>query len=100
MALTGDPVSAERAAKHGLVNQVVAPGEATTAALERAERIAANAPLAVRAALRVLRDTVDLDDDAAFELTAAAADLLAATADAAEGPRAFIEKRTPLWTGR
>jgi enoyl-CoA hydratase len=100
LALTGDPVDADTAHRSGLVNAVVEPGEALPAALELAGRIAANAPLAVYAARRVLLGTLGMDDDGAFALTDAEARALWTTEDAAEGPRAFIEKRPPVWRGR
>lgn len=100
LLLTGDPISAERAYQFGLVNTLCAPGEALDSALELAERIAVNAPLAVRASLKVMTATRGVDDADAFTQSNRAMASLAATEDYAEGPLAFIEKRDPVWKGR
>jgi len=100
MALTGDPLSAEMAYQHGLVNQLVDPGNAVEAACELAERVNANAPLAVRSTRRAILNTQLLDDLAGIQLTVEETRLIADTADFKEGPRAFIEKRPPQWKGR
>ena len=100
LALTGDTIDAEQAHTHGMVNVVCAPGEALAAAAALADRVNANAPLAVRETRNLVRsgatqDTVDAIGSATRAMAA-----LAATDDWAEGPRAFIEKRPPVWTGR
>jgi enoyl-CoA hydratase len=100
LALTGDPIEAERAHAFGLVNQLVEPGQALQAALALAERIVANAPVAVRASRRVMVEGAYADDDTAWRLTREAMAQAVATEDFQEGPRAFIEKREPRWTGR
>ena len=100
MAMTGDPIDAERAHGFGMVNQLVEPGEVIEAALALAERICANAPLAVRASRRVVLEGANADDAAAWELTNAAMARVASSDDFQEGPRAFIEKRPPTWTGK
>lgn len=97
---TGEPLTAERALAFGLVNRVVAKSEVAAQALALAEIIAANAPVAVRESLAIARDAFNRPED---ELEAAAAAMgkkLALTDDYQEGPRAFIEKRAPRWTGR
>ncbi|MGQ0576561.1 MAG: enoyl-CoA hydratase/isomerase family protein [Pseudonocardia sp.] len=98
--LTGDPLDAARAYQVGLVNQVVPAGELRERAQALAERIAANAPLSVRAAKR----TAYLSADCSREEAYARADGIWApvyrSADAQEGPAAFREKRKPVWTGR
>jgi len=94
--LTGDPITAQRAFELGLVNEVVPAAELRVRAQSLAERIAANAPLSVRAAKR----TVYLSRPDAY---AAAEDIWAPvyqSADAREGPAAFRDKRPPVWTGR
>ena len=100
LALTGDPIDAERAHAFGLVNELVEPGTALEAALALAERINANAPVAVRQSRRVVLEGMLADDDTAWKITADAMGTAMATEDFAEGPRAFIEKRAPQWKGR
>jgi enoyl-CoA hydratase len=100
LALTGDPIDAERAHHFGLVNELVEPGKALEAALALAERVTVNAPIAVRESRRVLLDGMLADDDTAWKVTFDAMAKAMATEDFAEGPRAFIEKRAPEWKGR
>ena len=101
LALTGDPISAERAHHFGLVNRLVEPGTALDAALELAEAITVNAPLAVRESRRLVLESVAVSDDTEGVRKSGAALMgLASTEDFAEGPMAFIEKRDPIWKGR
>ena len=88
------PCLASKAAQFGLVNQVVAKGEALNGALQLAERIVANAPLAVREAKACVDEMTQqgMDDSAAFERSKRAMAFLARTDDFFEGPRAFIEE--------
>jgi len=98
--LTGEPIDARRAFELGLVSRLVEPGEASTAALEVARKIARSGPLAVRASRRVVLAAAHHDDETLRRLSN---DLLAevlATEDTAEGLRAFAEKRPPQWRGR
>jgi enoyl-CoA hydratase/carnithine racemase len=100
MLLTGEPIDAQCAHAAGLLNALVAPGEGLAAALDLAGRIAVNAPLAVRDSLQILRATDDLSEPELRQLGADCLARLALTEDYQEGPRAFIEKRAPRWTGR
>lgn len=100
LVLTGDPISAEDAARYGMVNILCEPGEALATAQQLAARITVNAPLAVRESLSVMGAARGADDKTGFDLSNAAMARLAKTDDYAEGPRAFIEKRAPEWTGR
>ena len=100
MALTGDPISAETAHHHGVVNRLVEPGGALDSAIALASEISANAPLAVRASRQVIIEGALLDDDEAFALSAEVARDVFRSEDFQEGPRAFIEKRAPNWLGR
>src|SRR2546428_364860 len=83
--LTGDPITAERAYELGMVNQLVEPGQAVEAALAAAERIAANAPLAVQASRRVALHAATADDDTLWRESVEAFAAMAATEDFQEG---------------
>lgn len=98
--LTGRPISAEQAAELGLVNELVAPGEARPVALELAQTIASNAPLSVTASKRIITESKDWPSDSAFTLQEPICEAVRTSADAQEGARAFAEKREPRWQGR
>jgi len=100
MVATGEPLSADVCARYGMVNVLCDPGHAVDKAVELAELICKNAPLAVRESMRVMRETVFADDATAFRLSNQALMNLAQTEDFWEGPRAFIEKRAPVWKGK
>lgn len=100
MLLTGDPLSAERAHQLGFVVSLTEPGDACGEAVAVAGRIAANAPLAVQRSLAEAARAVAQSDDEWWSRSRTAMDEILTTEDAAEGPRAFLERRTPAWSGR
>ena len=100
MALTGDPITAERAYELGLLNRVTEPGEAVAGALALAEAIAANGPLALAATKRILTESVDWPESEFFDRQDTIADPVYNSQDAREGATAFAEKRAPVWQGR
>ena len=100
MALTGEPISAERGYELGLVNRVSEPGGALDAALELAATIAANGPLALAGSKRILRESLDWAQSEAFERQQPIWGPIFASDDAREGATAFAEKRAPVWRGR
>ena len=100
LLLTADMVDAERALAMGLLNRVVPAAELMATAYDYAERIAANAPLAVFATKQSAVEGLALDLEAAFANESRHSDRVFATDDAKEGPRAFAEKRPPAWQGR
>jgi enoyl-CoA hydratase len=100
LALTGDPIDAERGYELGLVNRLAEPGEALAEALELAGAIAGNGPLALAASKLVLNESVDWPDSEFFERQGAIAGPVMASEDAREGATAFAEKRPPVWRGR
>ncbi len=100
LALTGEPISAEQASRLGLVNELVEPGQALAGALELAGQVAANAPMAVRQARRVVLAAENTHDEELWRITDEAQAVAVASEDFQEGVRAFVEKRPPRWTGR
>ncbi len=100
MALTSDPILAEEAKEWDLVTRLAEPGKAAEVALELAERIAQNAPLAVAASKQVIRRTRGLTEEESWKAQGAFIGKVFSSEDAKEGPRAFAEKREPKWTGR
>ena len=99
MLLTGEDIPARRAYELGLINHVVPDGQALAKARDIADRIARNGPLAVRAILATLRDTECLPEQDAFAIEQRLGSVVMQSSDAVEGPRAFFEKRAPVFTG-
>ena len=103
MLLTGEPITAAEALKWGLINQVVPDGTVLEAALALAERVTVNAPLSVQASKRIAYgadDGVIPDEEPGWSRTAREFRALLKSEDAKEGPRAFAEKRQPVWNAR
>ncbi|CAN5586280.1 crotonase/enoyl-CoA hydratase family protein [soil metagenome] len=100
LALTGDPISAERAAELGLVNRLAEPRSAVQTALELAEAITANAPLALEATKQILVESHGWPADETWERQWAISGPVFTSEDAQEGAAAYAERRNPTWKGR
>ncbi|TKJ22192.1 crotonase/enoyl-CoA hydratase family protein [Blastococcus sp. CCUG 61487] len=100
LLLTGDPISATRAAEVGLVNRVAASGKALDEALELAATIAANGPLAVAATKHIVRSAQDWTFQQGWAEQSKVIGPVFASEDAREGATAFAEKRAPQWKNR
>ena len=99
LALTGDPITAERAHELGLVN-VVTDGPALAGALALAARVAANGPLALAASKAVIRDSWLWAEDEVIARQNPYIDHVFSSEDAREGAMAFAQKRKAEWKGR
>jgi enoyl-CoA hydratase len=100
MALTADPITAEQAFEYGLVTRLADPGQAVDVALALAERIARNAPLAVATSKRLIRASQGCTEGEFWAMQKPQIPGVFGSEDAKEGPRAFAEKRAPVWSGR
>lgn len=100
MLLTGDPIDAAAAAQWGLVNNVVPPAKLMEAAMDYAQRIARNAPLAVQASKELAIRSRDLDLASGLRMEQLVNRMLQFSEDAAEGPAAFAQKRPARFRGR
>jgi len=100
LALTGDTFPAERFHEFGLVNRLAAPGTAVDVAIELAEAIGKNGPLALGAAKRILQEQFDWPTAEMWQNQGAIAGPVMTSEDAKEGASAFKEKREPVWKGR
>jgi enoyl-CoA hydratase len=100
LALTGDPLPAERFHDFGLVNRLVEAGAAVEEALELAASLAKNGPLALMATKQILQDQFDWSSEDMWDRQGAISGPVFASEDAREGSAAFKEKREPAWKGR
>jgi enoyl-CoA hydratase len=99
LLLTGRHITAAEALRIGLIGEVVPDGSALDRARDVAAAIAANGPVAVQAVLRALRATEGVPEREAMRIDSEIGMAVFASDDAREGPRAFVEKRTPRFTG-
>jgi enoyl-CoA hydratase len=100
LALTGDFMPAERFHEFGLVNRIAEPGSAVEVALELAESLAKNGPLALIAAKRILQEQFDWSSEEMWAKQGEISGPVMTSEDAKEGSSAFKEKREPVWIGR
>ena len=100
LTLTGDPIDATRAHHFGLVNRLVEPGQALDEAIELAEQICANAPVAVRESRKIVIEATNAPDDVGWKMSAHGMGVAMSSEDFSEGLTAFIEKRLPQWKGK
>ncbi|MDD7813065.1 crotonase/enoyl-CoA hydratase family protein [Mycolicibacter sinensis] len=99
LALTGESFTAEQGAQWGFVNVLTEPGEALAGAIELAERITANGPLAVAVTKDIMVQSADWSSDEMWQKQGELISPVFASNDAKEGAIAFAQKRAPNWTG-
>ena len=100
LLMTGDAMSAQEALRIGFVNEVVEPDRLMPRAFEFAERLKRNGPIAVAAVKEAVLRTSGVPLDEAYGIEAEISARVTRSEDAREGPRAFMEKREPLYTGK
>jgi enoyl-CoA hydratase/carnithine racemase len=100
LALTGEPIGAERAHEVGIVNRLAEPGSALDAALELAAQITKNAPLALIASKQIVQQSANWTEEEAWARQGEISGPVFVSEDAREGATAFAEKRDPVWRGR
>jgi enoyl-CoA hydratase/carnithine racemase len=100
LLLTGEPIDAETACEWGLVNRVVPADDLEDELTGLIAKVARSSPLTVRIGKQAFYDQIELDERAAYALTRGVMAANAQIGDAQEGMGAFLEKRTPIWSGR
>jgi enoyl-CoA hydratase/carnithine racemase len=100
LMLTGDPISAEEAARIELVNRAVPDAELDTAVKSLTDKLAAQSPTAMRMGLAAWNAQADRDLEASLPMLRDQLFAILGTEDAHEGLAAFAQKRAPVWTGR
>lgn len=100
IVLTGKPIDAARAYEIGLVNRLAQPGAVLDAAIELAREVLEGAPLSVKAARETVMLSTEMGRSAALAAARSAHEHTYNSQDAQEGPRAFAEKRRPVWSGQ
>ncbi|MGA8256367.1 MAG: crotonase/enoyl-CoA hydratase family protein [Nocardioides sp.] len=100
LLLTGRPILAPEAKELGLIGHVVPDGQALTKAHELADMVAANGPLAVQAILKTMRDSEGKHEEDAWAADAKVGAAVFSSDDAKEGPKAFLQKRKPEFSGK
>jgi len=100
LALTGEPIGAERAAELGIVNRLAEPGAALDTAIELADQIVKNAPLALIASKEIIEKAMDWTEQEGWAGQGEISGPVFTSEDAREGATAFAEKREPVWHGR
>jgi enoyl-CoA hydratase len=99
-AMTGDPFDAETMHRHGLVNDLCDDGQALERAMALADRICANAPIAVRESRKIVLEATNAPDEIGWRMSMEGMGKAMQSTDFSEGLTAFIEKRKPNWTGK
>jgi enoyl-CoA hydratase len=97
LAMTGDPIDAQRALALGLVNRVVPADKVVDEAIALADRIGENSPIAVRMSRQLVREARELSEEEARKRTVELMMPVFESGDAIEGATAFAEKRAPVW---